>query len=234
MTSFKPGVGLTISMLVALSILIGLGTWQAQKIEPKNELVARIEVGLSAEAIKLPVHLDDPTAVEYHRVSFEGSVTAEPIKVYGLNLAGKPGYYLYAPVQRPFGMAVLVNFGWVPLEARTLPALPAGNIEITGVLRTSAVPGQMTPVNEPEAGKWFTADVYELAAAFGLRTKEYYHFRIFADHMAGEGNLPLGGQVRVDIPNDHFEYMLTWYGIALGLVGVYIAFGLKKGRKERL
>lgn len=231
MRNFNPGIGLTISMLVALAILIALGTWQAQKIEPKANLLARIEAGLSAEPIKLPVHLDDPLVIEYHRVAFEGRITADPIKVYGINLAGKPGYYLYAPVQRPFGMAVIVNFGWIPLEAEKLPALPVGTIEITGVLRTSAEPGQMTPVNEPAQGKWFTADVHELATAFGLRTKEYYHFRIFADQLAEEGKLPRGGQVRVDIPNDHFEYMLTWYGIALGLVGVYIAFGLKRGRK---
>ena len=26
-----------------------------------------------------------------------------------------------------------------------------------------------------------------------------------------------------DIPNNHFEYALTWFGLALALLGVYIA-----------
>jgi surfeit locus 1 family protein len=232
---FAPGIPLTVTMLIALSILIGLGTWQARKIGPKTDLLSRIEAGLNADAIELPVHVDDPTAIEYRNVSFKGQLNSDkPARIYGLNLEGKPGYYLYAPVQRPFGMAVIVNFGWVPMEHTAEIKLPLGDVELSGVLRTSATPGQMTPENVPAEDKWFTADVHQLAAHFGLRTKEYYHFRIFADHQGEPAALPRGGQVRVSIPNDHFEYMLTWYGIALGLVAVYIAFGFKSGRKEGL
>ncbi|WP_272944923.1 hypothetical protein [Kordiimonas gwangyangensis] len=39
--------------------------------------------------------------------------------------------------------------------------------------------------------------------------------------------------MRVDIRNDHFQYALTWYGIALTLIGVYVAFGFKRGREMR-
>ncbi|WP_417461405.1 SURF1 family protein [Kordiimonas sp.] len=232
--SFSPGWPLTVAVSLAFIVLLSLGTWQARKVAPKTALLAQIEAGLSAEPMPLPVHLDDPSMLAYHRVSFTGTVLErEPIKVFATSLSGKSGYHVYLPVQKQHGMAVLVNFGWVPAHLATLPELPTGEtIEVTGVLLTSAVPGSMTPPNDPAAGQWFTADVFEMAAAFGLRTKEFYHFRVAADADAPPGDMPVGGQVRVDIPNDHFQYALTWYGLALGLVGVYIAFSLKRGREK--
>lgn len=231
--SFKPGIALTVCTLLGLIVLIGLGTWQARKIGPKADLLARIEGGLAATPIQLPVHLDDPSALDYHRVTFVGHVLDRaPIKVFATSLTGKSGYHIYAPVQKQHGMAVAVNFGWIPFHQEKLPALPSGDIAVTGVLRTSATPGSMTPPNVPEKGQWFTADVHEMAAHWGLRTKEYYHFRIFSDHIGAADSLPQGGQVRVDIPNDHLQYAITWFGLAATLLGVYIAFGFKRGREE--
>lgn len=230
---FKPGLALTICTLLGLIILIGLGTWQARKIAPKADLLARIEAGMAAKPIALPVHLDDPSQLDYQRVTFSGQVLDRaPIKLFATNLAGKSGYHLYLPVEKQHGMAVMVNFGWVPFHQDPLPELPVGEqMTITGVLRTSGTPGSMTPPNDPEGGVWYTADVHEMAVHWGLRTKEYYHFRVFSDHRGAEDALPQGGQVRVDIPNDHLQYALTWFGLAMTLIGVYIAFGFKRGRE---
>lgn len=218
-------------MIVALAILLSLGTWQARKIGPKTELLESIHSGLSSPAIDLPVHVDDPMQLAYRRVNFSGRITADPIKLFGTNLKGKAGYYLYAPVIRDHGQAIMVNFGWVPMELEQLPALQEGKVSLSGVLMTNPKPGTMTLENQPEKGDWYIADIHEMAAYFGFGTKEYYHFRVFADHQGDVSSLPLGGQVRVDIPNDHLEYAMTWYGLALTMIGIYIAFGFKRGRK---
>ena len=230
---FKPGWPLTVAVLVALVVLIGLGTWQAQKIGPKTRLINSIEAGLSAEPMQLSVHLDDPQPVAYRRVYFEGdAVDTAPIRVFGTNLKGRPGYYLYKPVIRDFGRAVLVNFGWVPMEHETDPVLPVGPVAVSGVLVLSAVPGSFTPPNDRDRNSWFTADVFEMGEHFGLGAKDFYHFRVFSDHTVEAGSLPLGGQVRVSIPNDHREYMLTWYGLALALLGVFLLYGRKKAQES--
>ena len=233
--TFAPGKALTIAAFVGLLTLLGLGTWQACKVGPKTALVAKVEAGLNAEPMPLPVHLDDPSVLDYRRVSFTGEVMdAAPIRVFATSTDGKAGYHIYAPVRKLHGMAVLVNFGWVPSSFEGTPALPVGQtIDVTGVLRTSAEPGSMTPANAPARGEWYTADVFQMADAFGLRTKEFYHFRGFADEGVLDQPWPKGGQVRIDIRNDHFQYALTWYGIARGLIGVFIAFGLKRGREGR-
>jgi surfeit locus 1 family protein len=230
---FSPGIALTLTVAVALGLLIALGTWQLQKSGPKTRLLAQIEAGLKAEPITLALHVDDPTAIEYRKVSFKGMLYgSKSARVFGLNLAGQPGYFIYAPMKRPAGQVVIVNFGWIPLNSTADPKLPRAETKIRGVLLRSGVPGMMTPENRPADGVWYTADVHALAAYFGLGTKEYYHFRIIADQITGGAVPLLGGQVIVVIPNNHFQYALTWYGLGLALVGVYLAYGFKKRENQ--
>ena len=44
------------------------------------------------------------------------------------------------------------------------------------------------------------------------------------------GGFPKGGVTRVDLPNRHLEYAITWYGLALTLIGVYLAFAASRLR----
>jgi len=231
---FAPGWALTVTTVSALLILVALGTWQLQKVGPKTDLLARIEAGLNADPIALPLHVDNPLVLEYRSVMFDGvRVGEKAARVFGLNRAGKPGYFIYAPVKRPLAVAVIVNFGWVPMEYKGEVNLPSGPLKVQGTLVRSAVPGVMTPENDAANGIWYTADVHALAAYFGLGTKEYYHFRIFADGVDEPNSLPLGGQVLINISNNHFQYMLTWYGLGLTLVGVYVVFGFMRSTKAQ-
>ena len=42
--------------------------------------------------------------------------------------------------------------------------------------------------------------------------------------------LPIGGQTRVELPNDHLQYALTWFALAIGLACVYLVFHHQRGR----
>ncbi|MBV1900094.1 MAG: SURF1 family protein [Kordiimonadaceae bacterium] len=230
-STFKPGLPLSISTGLALLILVFLGTWQGFKIAPKAELLRLIENGLTAEPVLLPLDIDDTSVADYRRVQFAGTRMAEPIRVFGMNRAGAPGYFLYAPVKRANSLVVIVNFGWVPLEQQANAAIAKGKVAFRGIKLPSAKPGTMSLANDPTKGTWYLADVPEMAAHFGLKAGQYYDFRVFADHTAAVGGLPLGGQVLVRIPNNHFEYMLTWYGLAAALIAIFLAFGYSRGRK---
>lgn len=229
--TFKPGLPLTISTGMALLILMFLGTWQGSKIAPKTELLRLIENGLTAEPVLLPLDIDDTSVADYRRVQFAGTRMADPLKVFGMNRAGAPGYFLYAPVKRANNIVVIVNFGWVPLEQQAHAPIPKGQVAVRGIKLPSAKMGTMTLANDTAKGAWYLADVPEMAAHFGLKPGQYYEFRVFADHTAAVGSLPLGGQVLITIPNNHFEYMLTWYGLAAALIAIFVAFGYSRGRE---
>jgi surfeit locus 1 family protein len=53
-----------------------------------------------------------------------------------------------------------------------------------------------------------------------------------ADATPNPGGLPLGGQTRTELPNNHLQYAITWYGLAAALVGVYIALCFDDGARR--
>ncbi|WP_374764392.1 SURF1 family protein [Yunchengibacter salinarum] len=227
---FQPGRGLTVATLVALAILIVLGTWQARKVGPKTARVAELEAGLAAPPAPLHRLESAGTLAPYRRVTITGRfMDTPPIAVFGTNLDGEGGYHLYLPFLRDGSRPVLVSPGWV--ADRTAPVtLPTDRLTVTGVLRRGAQPGPFTPVNQPESGDWFTARMDEMADHFGLARVLPYRVILQAGDWTAA---PLrAGQVRVQIRNNHLEYALTWYGLGLALVAVYLAYGLARARRS--
>ena len=45
---------------------------------------------------------------------------------------------------------------------------------------------------------------------------------------SGSGGLPIGGQTRIYLRNNHLQYALTWLMLAVSLVGVFFFRNLKK------
>ncbi len=48
---------------------------------------------------------------------------------------------------------------------------------------------------------------------------EVVPFFIDADNKPNPGGLPIGGVTIIDFPNNHLQYAVTWYGLALALIG---------------
>jgi surfeit locus 1 family protein len=42
--------------------------------------------------------------------------------------------------------------------------------------------------------------------------------------------LPIAAKTELNLRNAHLSYAMTWYGIALGLLAVYLAFHHQAGR----
>jgi surfeit locus 1 family protein len=45
------------------------------------------------------------------------------------------------------------------------------------------------------------------------------------------GGWPKPGPIKVSLPDNHLGYAITWFGLALALVGVYIAFVVGRWRR---
>jgi surfeit locus 1 family protein len=58
-------------------------------------------------------------------------------------------------------------------------------------------------------------------------------FYVEADATPNPGGWPRGGQTRLNLPNNHLQYALTWYGIALTLIGVFVAFAWPRLRPSK-
>ncbi len=230
-------VALTVAALAALAVLIGLGTWQLQRLAWKHALVAAVAERMSGPAVPPPGPAVwgnlAPDDYRYTHVMLTGHYLPGEAHVYALlsdargPLSG-PGYWVVAPFETEQGFVVLVNRGFVP-EDRKDPAThappPAGTISISGFLREPDPPTWLTPAPEREKNVWFVRDATVLAAAFALPPLPLapYTFDAGASTTPAEG-VPQAGETRTVFPDNHLQYALTWYGLAIGLAGVYAAF----------
>lgn len=233
----------TVAALAALCLLVGLGTWQVQRKAWKEELLARI----AARTTAAPVSLAQATRewersgdVEYLHVRLTGRFAHDREGyVYTINERLGPGFNVYTPLTTPDGRLVLVNRGFVP-EALKEPARRAagqiqGEAEVTGLARTPTPPGHFTPPSDAAKRVYYWPDYAGLlqAAAEGSATAAQGAVPFFIDadaEPANPGGFPQGGTTRLTLPNRHLEYAVTWYGLALTLIGVYFAFARGRWR----
>ena len=219
----------TIFLVPALAILTGLGVWQLQRLEQKSELIARIEAGLAAEPALLPAQVPDPDAWDYRRVRVEGVFLHDhELFLTGRTRRGQPGLHVVTPLRRTDAgsgdTVILVNRGWVPLDARDragrADGLPTDAVTVSGIARRPPERGWMQPDNEPDANLWFWVDVAAMAEAAAVGPVPEL---ILEADAAGDA-LPIGGQTRFDIPNNHLQYAITWFAFAVILLVIYVLY----------
>ena len=95
--------------------------------------------------------------------------------------------------------------------------------------------------DQPEARLWYTADPEAMAEAVGAPSE---NMRLVEPEMIREFALAGENVIHRDIPNPfyslanlddlppqrHLGYALTWYGLLLAMIGVYIALHVARGR----
>jgi surfeit locus 1 family protein len=130
------------------------------------------------------------------------------------------------PLRLDDGDVVLVERGWVPPEKRDAGARPQGNppgeVAVDGLLRLPppAKPSWFVPANDPAEGQWFWIDLPAMARAAGV--PEALPFYVEAGPAPNPGGLPVGGQTRTELPNDHLQYAITWFSLAGALAVIYV------------
>ena len=139
------------------------------------------------------------------------------------------------PVRTDSGAIVLFDRGWIPSDKkdpakRAAGQLP-GKVDLTGIVRRTQVKRQFAPDNDPAKNFWFHVDAPLMRKmAGGAPDPALDSFFLEADATPNPGGLPVGGQTRLDIPNDHLQYAITWFLIALAAAGVYFAYHWENGR----
>jgi surfeit locus 1 family protein len=237
-------VSLLIPALIAFVVFVGLGTWQIQRKAWKEGLIASLDAQLAAPPIALPAPATwtglDRAKDEYRHVTFsatfdnanEALVFAAP-STFRPDVAGL-GYWVFTPARLADGKIVIVNRGFVPdgrQDPKTRPAgQVAGPLAIVGSMRWPGEHHWFTPNDEPAKNLWFTADPQSIAAAKGL--SGVAPFYVEQESPAPPGGLPKPGKLMVTLPDNHLQYALTWYGLALVLVIMFVVWAYGQGRDE--
>ena len=227
---FRPLFWPTFFALPALAVLVLLGSWQLQRLYWKTELIDQFKARSQAEAIY--PHKD---ILEFQHVMLEGRFLHDKtIYMTGKTYEGNAGFHVITAFATTQGDQFLVNRGWVS-EAYREPEDRAFSVKdeqvtLSGIVRLPQRQGSFVPDNEPDRGFWFTLKPEQVIAHLELPSAEKAYF-IDVVRQPGEAlTLPIAAEVKIDVRNAHLNYALTWYGIALSLIGVYLAYHHSLGR----
>ena len=218
--------------LAALAVLLALGTWQLERKRWKDGLIAKIAARVKAEPTPLGRAEQQGRGgadIEYLHVLAVGTYHHDKERYLYAPAPAGLGWHVYTPLEISPARYIWVNRGFVPDDrkapARRLEGQVAGEVEVRGLLRAPAEAGLFTPTNDPGRNLWYWPDSVAMTASAFTGQVDALPFVIDADpRPPPPGGLPRGGVTRLDLPNRHLEYVLTWYGLALTLIGVYFAF----------
>jgi surfeit locus 1 family protein len=229
----------TFAMLVAVAILMTLGTWQVQRLTWKQALIETATTRSAAPAGPLPVpetwERTDFDTLDYTPVSLTGRfLHDQELYVYAPlsdpnGRFGGSGVWVMTPLELTDGHFVLVNRGFVP-DARRNPATRAegqiaGTVTIEGLLRRREPRDWLSPADDVARNLWFIRDARVMARAIGLNPARVAPFTVDARASATPpGGLPQAGETRLSFTNNHLNYAVTWYGLAVCAIAVYFAF----------
>lgn len=195
--------------LAGTCVLVYLGTWQLQRLDWKETVLAEIDARIGDEPVVLPISPQEATD-RFLPVVVEGRFLDGDIPVLASTREVGAMFRIIAPFETDEGRVILVDRGFVLDELKDKPR-PAGEARLIGNLHWPDDKNSSTPEPDLAANVWFARDISEMANRLNA---EPVLLVVRETSESGTGITPLP----VDssgIPNDHFEYAVTWYGLAL-------------------
>ena len=224
---FRPTLWSTVAAAGALAVLVGLGTWQVQRLHWKEEIIAHREARLAEAPVALGGKTGEDADIAFRHARATGRfLHASEFLIANRVRKGRAGFDVVTPLRIAASDHVLVNRGWVPSEradpgTRQAGQVP-GEVTVTGVLRRPGKSNRWIPDNDPSKGDWYFVEPGAMGAAASIAgLRDVF---LVADAAGNPGGFPVGRRIGVEIANRHLEYALTWYGLALVLAVIYVVF----------
>ena len=210
---------------VMLVVLLALGIWQVERLTWKNDLLARI----AARQIEQPLllmganlaGLDDQKDA-YRAARLNGRFGAQTVfwftqienKPRGLSGPDKIGYHALSPFFLADGRAILIDRGFVPSRLKnTLPPPSMAAQSINVILRWPDKRGAFDNDDKPSENLFYVRDPKAIGGHWQVRLPA-----VIGELAEANEGWPRGGQTRKNIANNHLQYSVTWFGLAIVLV----------------
>ncbi len=235
------GYGLAAVLLFGF---LALGTWQVFRLGEKLELIDRVETRVDAPAVAPPPMADWPlvskASHEYLPVRFEGQFLMDlTTRVQATTALGK-GHWLLTPLRTAEGTAIWVNRGFIaPNQIDALSERdPNAKYSVSGLLRITEPEGAFLRTNDPQGNRWYSRDIAALNQHHGLERAAPYFVDAGRPRNLGEEILgftpetyPVDGLTVIKFKNNHVVYAVTWYALALMVLGITVWLSRRQKRE---
>ncbi|RYE33737.1 MAG: SURF1 family protein [Hyphomicrobiales bacterium] len=237
-TPRKPGLLLpTLLTIVGVLVLCTLGAWQLERMGEKHAYIDRLQREAAGAPAPMPPAADwsklDPGKLDLTHVVAKGSYIDDRFAGVRTTIAAGPpgsrqlsgfGRWIFQAFKLEDGGIILVNRGFVPESRLGQIGAASGPDTIAGFLRAPETRNSFTPQDLPAIREFYTRDPAGIAAALGQPPAPFY----LEAAREGDGLTPPAGvdvrELIERIPDNHLQYALTWFGLALTLLGVFAAW----------
>ena len=193
--------------LVGSLLLVSLGLWQIQRLEWKRAILDEITEKIHAEHVPLPTNTN-ATTDNFLPVHVQG-IVGEP-SLYYLTSQRKwgPGYRVISPLQMT-DRVILLDRGFVAAQLKDIHGHPQFAEVVGNLLWPNEWDKLFTP--EPENDIWFARELIRMADVLGTEP-----LMVVARSTSNEDpNITPWPVTTEGIPNDHLQYAITWFGLAV-------------------
>lgn len=206
--------GMVVFGVLGTAILLSLGIWQLQRLAWKQEVLRAIESKILAPAVKIPQTVL-PDAHSLLPVRAEGRYKGDTVRVLVSQKIYGAGYRLITAFELVDGRTIMLDRGFTSVRSE-IPSTPEGRGQVIGNLQWPQEIDSFTPENDLAANIWFARDVARLAE----HLKAEPVLLVLRDSsFETEAAAPLP-KMTANIPNDHMNYAITWFSLALIWLGM--------------
>ncbi len=214
--------------LVMLATLLGLGTWQVNRMLWKRDILAAI--ALAERAPPVPLGTTPP---RFARVRAEGvfhpttALYGAEVRTIGAEPTG--GARLLAVLRRDGTAPVLVDRGWVPVPHPAAPPapMPAEPAAVEGYVRPPDAAGPFAATDDLANRRFFTLNPATIGPALGVPDLAPFILVALAPPGSPSPGSPDPARTLPRPANNHLSYAITWYGLAAGLLVIFALYARK-------
>ena len=195
-----------------------MGTWQVYRLYLKNNLISDLQKNLKTSSINFNVDIDK----EYTKILFKKKDLNTKIFLYHLN-KGEIGFKVIVPYEINSSLLVLVDKGWIRKDKINLIKNTLFNDDIIeGYTRKIREKNLFTPNNNIKEDFLYSVEIDNLKKSLN---KNIYPLLIIQTSKTNKDIIPNDYEVR--LPNNHLQYAITWYGLALFTIIFFLYYRKK-------
>lgn len=214
--------------ILAFVILLSLGFWQIARLQEKELFLSSMKNNLNNPPIDIKTLSGNKL---YAKIRANGYfLVGKNLHLYGRRSMSteKDGYYLVTPFQTDDNKIILVVLGWFAgRHKKNIDNIIDNSMEITGVILPSEKTKLFVLDNDVKNNVWFTLDLTQASDVLGLKLEDFYLV------MEGNNNRSdilksLSIENLLNVRNNHLEYAITWFALAISLAVIFVIYHLSK------